>query len=48
MDKIAERMVSQCVNKKGLAPKAIHADMVATLGKDVPLHATVKKMGERI
>ena len=31
------------MNKKGLAPKAIHADMVATLGKDVPLHATVKR-----
>ena len=34
MDKIAEREVIQYLHKKGLAPKAIHADMVATMGKD--------------
>ena len=31
------------LHKKGLAPKAIHADMVATLGKDAPSYATVKR-----
>ena len=42
MDKTAERAVIQYLHKKGLAPKAIHADRVATLGKDVPPYATVK------
>ena len=27
----------------GLAPKAIYADMVATLGKDAPSYATLKR-----
>ena len=31
----------QYLHKKGLAPKTIHADMVATLGKDAPSYATV-------
>ena len=39
MDKIAEWAVIPYLHKKGLAPKA---DMVATLGKDVPSYATVK------
>ena len=43
MDKIAERAVIQYLHKKGLVPKAIHADMVATLGKDAPSYATVKR-----
>ena len=34
MDKTAERAVIQYLHKKGLASKAIHAGMVATLGKD--------------
>ena len=33
MDKTAERAVIQYLHKKGLARKAIHADIVATLGK---------------
>ena len=31
------------MHKKGLTPKDIHDDMVATLGKDAPLYATVKR-----
>ena len=31
------------MHKKGLAHKAIHADIVATLGKDVISYATVKR-----
>ena len=36
MDKIGERAVIQYLHKKGLTPKDIHNDMVATLGKDAP------------
>ena len=43
MDKIAEWAVIQHLHKKGLASKAIHADIVATLGKDAPSYATVKR-----
>ena len=43
MDKIAERSVIQYLHRKGLPPKAIHADMVATLGKDAPSNATIKR-----
>ena len=32
----------QYLHKKGLTPKAIHADRVATLGKDAPSYATLK------
>ena len=42
MDKIGERAVIQYLHKKGLTPKDIHNDMVATLGKDAPAYATVK------
>ena len=42
MDQIAERAVIQFLHKKGLAPKTIYTDIVATLGKDVPLYATVQ------
>ena len=43
MDKISERAVIQYLHKKGLTPKDIHNDMVATLGKDAPSYATVKR-----
>ena len=43
MDKIGERAVFQYLHKKGLIPKDIHNDMVATLGKDAPSYATVKR-----
>ena len=43
MDKIAEWAVIQYLDKKDLAPKAIHADMVATMGE-----AVGKKVGGRI
>ena len=36
-------MVIEYLHTKGLAPKAIHADRVATLGKDVPSYAMVKR-----
>ena len=39
----SERAVIQHLRIKGLAPKAIQADMVATLGKDAPSYATVKR-----
>ena len=43
MDKIGERAVIQYFHKKGLTPNDIHNDMVATLGKDAPSYATVKR-----
>ena len=43
MDKIGERAVIQYLHEKGLTPKDIHNDMVATLGKDAPSYATVKR-----
>ena len=43
MDKLGERAVVQYLHKKGLTPKDIHNDMVATLGKDAPSYATVKR-----
>ena len=43
MDKIGERAVIQYLQKKGLTPKDIHNDMVATLGKDARSYATVKR-----
>ena len=43
MDKIGEKAVIQYLHKKGLTPKDIHNDMVATLEKDAPLYATVKR-----
>ena len=43
MDKICERAVIQYLHKKGLTRKDIHNDMVATLGKDAPSFATVKR-----
>ena len=41
MDKIGERAVIQYLHKKGLTPKDIHNDMVAT--PDAPSYATVKR-----
>ena len=43
MDKIGERAVIQYLHKKGLKPKDIDSDMVATLGKNAPSYATVKR-----
>ncbi|CAI9733412.1 Hypothetical predicted protein [Octopus vulgaris] len=43
MDKIWHRGVIKYLQKKGLAPKDIHADMVATLGNDAPALSTVQK-----
>ena len=44
MDKIWYRgIIKYLQEKKGLAPKDIHADMVATLGADAPALSTVKK-----
>ena len=43
MDKIGERGVIQYLHKKGLTPKDIQNYMVATLGKDAPSYATVKR-----
>lgn len=43
MDKIWHRGVIKYLQKKGLTPKDIHADMVATLGDDAPALSTVKK-----
>ena len=36
MDDIWHLGVIKYLQKKGLAPKGIHADMVATLGDDAP------------
>ena len=43
MDKIGEREVIQYLHKEGLTPNDIHNDMVATLRKDAPSYATVKR-----
>ena len=43
MDKIWHRGVIKYLYKKGLVPKDIHADMVATLGDTAPLYVTVKR-----
>lgn len=43
MDKIWHRGVIKYLQKKGLAPKDIHADMVATLGDDTLALSTVQK-----
>ena len=43
MDKIGERAVIQYLHKKVLTPKDIHNDMEATIGKDAPSYATVKR-----
>ena len=43
MDKIWHRGIIQYLQKKELAPKDIHADMIATLRDDAPALSTVKK-----
>ena len=43
MDKIWHRTIIKYLQKKGLAPKDIHTNMVATLGDDAPALSTVKK-----
>ena len=43
MDAIWHRGLIRYLQKKGLAPKEIHADKVATLGDDAPALSTVKK-----
>ena len=42
MDKIWHHGIIKYLQKKGLAPKDIHANMVATLGNDAPALSTVK------
>ena len=42
-DNIWHRGVIRYFQKKGLGPKEIHVDMVATLGNDAPTLSTVKK-----
>ena len=43
MDKIWHCGIIKYLQKKGLAPKDIHADMAATLGDNAPALSTVKK-----
>ena len=43
MDKIWHRGVIKYLQRKGLSPKDIHADMVATLGDGAPALSTVQK-----
>ena len=43
MEKVWHRSIIKYLQKKGLALKDIHADMVATLGDDAPALLTVKK-----
>ena len=43
MDKISHHGITRHLQKKELAPKEIHADMVAILGNDAPALSTVKK-----
>ena len=43
MDKIWHRGIIKYLQKKGLAPNDIHADMIATLGDDAPALSTMKK-----
>ena len=43
MDKVAHRAVIHYLGLKGLTPKKVHEDMVATLGEDAPSYSTVKK-----
>ena len=46
MDKIWYHGVTRYLQKNGLTPKKIHADMVATLGDDPPALSTVKQAAE--
>ena len=43
MDKLWHRSVIKYLQKKGLTPMDIHADMLATMGDDAPALSTVKK-----
>ena len=43
MDKIGHRAVIQYLQIKGLTPKEIHEDMVATLQDNAPSYSMVKK-----
>ena len=43
MDKTETRAVIKFLQKKGMTPKEIHADMVQTLAEASPSYATVKK-----
>lgn len=43
MDKIWHCSIIKYLQKKGLAPKDIHDDMVAILGGDAPILSTVQK-----
>ena len=43
MDNIANRAVIRYLGLKGLPPKEVHEDMIATLGEEAPSYTTVKK-----
>lgn len=43
MEKVSEKAVIQYLHKQGLTSKDIHDDMVATLGNDAILYATLKR-----
>ena len=43
MDNVANRSVIRYLGLKGLTPKEVHEDMVATLGAEAPSYSTVKK-----
>ncbi|XP_029636823.1 uncharacterized protein LOC115212122 [Octopus sinensis] len=47
MDKIWHHGIIKYLQEKGLAPKDIHADVVATLGADAPALSIVKKWAGR-
>ena len=47
MNKIWHHGIIKYLHKKRLAPKDIHADMVATLGDDALTLLTVKKWGAK-
>ncbi len=42
MDKVWHRSVIKHLQKRGLAPKDIHANMVVTLGDDAPALSTLQ------
>ena len=48
MDKLWHHGIIKYLQKEGLAPKKIHANMVATLGDDTPALSTVKKGRESL
>lgn len=43
MDNVSNRSVIRYLGLKGLTPKEVHEDMVATVGSEAPSYSTVKK-----